>query len=120
MLNWFFLLPLRMRSYLSGVIIWSGLGFLPILIFIFAALGFSAGTNNRATDRELAYALIVTGIITSTLGWWLRNRPGRVVVDKATGQEITLRSSHSLFFIPLLYWGPIFAAMAIYLFVTGK
>jgi hypothetical protein len=31
-------------------------------------------------------------------------RPGRVVIDKQSGQEITLRGAHDFFFIPLKVW----------------
>ncbi len=32
------------------------------------------------------------------------NRPGRIVIDKQTGQEMTLDANHDLFFVPLRYW----------------
>jgi hypothetical protein len=32
----------------------------------------------------------------------LETRPGRVVIDKTTGQELRLRDKHDLFFVPLL------------------
>ena len=41
----------------------------------------------------------------TALGLYLRGKGGRVVVDKQTGREIVLRRRHTLFFIPIEYWG---------------
>ncbi|HEY4416380.1 MAG TPA: hypothetical protein VGO57_11875 [Verrucomicrobiae bacterium] len=98
------------------MIIWSGLGFIPVLFLIFFGLGFANHTG-PITDSEMACTLLVTGLASGALGWWLRQRPARIVIDKATGREMVLRSRHSLFFIPMFYWGPIFIAMSFYEFV---
>src|SRR4051812_6691457 len=96
------------------MIIWSGLGFLPLVFLMIFCFVFSAGSNGPITDKALGYAFFLTALASAALGWWLRKRPARIVIDKATGQEIALRRSHSLFFIPMIYWGIIFVAMAIY------
>src|SRR5436190_21869999 len=96
------------------MIIWSGLGFLPIVFLMIFGFGFAAESNGPITNKALAYTFFLTGLASGALGWWLRKRPAQVVIDKATGQEITLRRSHSLFFIPMIYWGPIFIAMSLY------
>jgi hypothetical protein len=96
------------------MIIWSGLGFLPIVFLMIFGFGFSAESNGPITDKALAYTFLLTGLASGALGWWLRKRPAQVVIDKATGKEIALRRSHSLFFVPMFYWGPIFLAMALY------
>jgi hypothetical protein len=96
------------------MVIWSGFGFLPVIFLVFFGLGFTAGNNGPITDSALAYTFFTTGLVSGVLGWWLRKRPARTMIDKATGQEIVFRKSHSLFFIPLIYWGPIFIAMGCY------
>src|SRR6266404_2633362 len=98
------------RNKKKNMIIWSGFGFLPIAFLIVFGLGFANHTG-PITDSELAYTLLMTGIASGALGWWFSKRPARIVVDKATGKEIALRPRHSLFFIPMFYWGPIFIAM---------
>jgi hypothetical protein len=95
------------------MIFWSGLGILPVVFLIFFTFGFSNHAG-RPTDNEVAYTLLMTGLASGALGWWLRKRPARIVIDKATGKEIALRPRHSLFFIPMFYWGPIFIAMGLY------
>jgi hypothetical protein len=96
------------------MIIWNGLGFLPIVFMMIFGLGFSAESNGPITDKALAYTFFLTGLASGALGLWLRKRPAQIVIDKATGKEIALRRSHSLFFIPMIYWGPIFIAMGLY------
>lgn len=103
------------------MIIWSGFGFLPIVFVVVFMLAFGADQQNApGHDRNLAYALLLTGIVSGALGWWFRTRPARTFIDKATGKEVVFRRRHSLFFIPMVYWGPIFIAMAIYQFANIK
>src|SRR5690348_15548927 len=58
--------------------------------------------------------LFITGLFCALLGYYLQQRPPRVLIDKATGKEIVQKYPDTLFFIPILFWGPIFAAIAIY------
>jgi len=95
------------------MILFSGFGFLPVLFLIFFALG-SVNHAGPAKPSELALAFFLTGLASGVLGWWLQRRPARIVTDKATGKELAIRRSHSLFFIPMFYWGPIFFAMSVY------
>jgi hypothetical protein len=60
-------------------------------------------------------ALIAGAVAVWFVGRWLNGRPGRVVIDKATGQEITLRARHTLFFIPMQYWAPIMVLIGLWL-----
>ncbi len=99
------------------MIIWNGLGFLPVVFLMIFGFGFTAESNGPITDKALGFTFLLTGLASGALGWWLRQRPARIVIDKATGKEIALRSSHALFFVPMFYWGPIFIAMAAYEFV---
>lgn len=95
------------------MIIWSGAGFLPIVFLVLFGIGF-ANRGEPMSDNQLAYTFILTGLASGALGWWLRKRPARIVIDKATGRELALRRRHSLFFIPMFYWGPIFIVLGIF------
>lgn len=103
------------------MIIHSGLGFLPIAFVV--VFGFFIYDHNPKewynTDKPFAYTLLLAGIVTGILGYFLR-RSGRTLVDKATGHEVKFRHSHSLFFIPIVYWGPIFIAWALFLLIRGR
>jgi hypothetical protein len=104
------------------MIIHSGLGFFPIIFVVL--FGFFFYNNNprawSASDKPFAFTLILTGIASGLLGYFLRRRPERTLVDKATGKELKFRASHSLFFIPMVYWAPIFITWALYLIVCGR
>ena len=101
------------------MIIWSGFGFLPVILLVIFSIVFGADQKTPNQDREFAYAFLLTGVISGALGWWLSKKSARRVIDKATGKEVVLRRRHALFFIPMVYWGPIFLAIGIYLWVKG-
>lgn len=101
------------------MLIWSGLGFLPVIFFIAIGFAFTSGNGGDISDSTLAYILMLTGIATAVLGWWLHKRPARTVIDKETGEEMVLRRSHSLFFIPLTYCGPIILVLGVVLRFSG-
>jgi hypothetical protein len=104
------------------MIIHSGLGFLPVVFIVVFGFFFYDHSPKAwsATDKPFAYTLLLTGIVSGILGYFLRRRPERTLVDKATGQEVKVRASHSLFFIPMVYWGPVFIAWALVLLVRGR
>ena len=104
------------------MIIHSGVGFLPIVFVV--VFGFFIFDNNPkawfATDKPFAYTLLIAGIVSGILGYFLRRRPVRTPVDKAGRKEVRFSPSHSLFFIPMVYWGPIFIAYALFLLIRGR
>jgi hypothetical protein len=94
------------------MIIWSGWGWLvPVLAFV-VSLVFEAVTE-ASTGKDqfyqnqpwlLAVAMVVAGTAVWFLSAYFDKKQGRVVIDKATGKELVLRSSHSFFFIPMRFW----------------
>jgi len=100
-----------------NMIIWSGLGFLPVIFLMVIGFAFYDRNTWTASDAPLAYTLLLTGLVSGVLGWFLRKRGTQTLVDKATGKEVTVRRTHSLFFIPMFYWGPILIAWGLFLLV---
>ncbi|HZT43285.1 MAG TPA: hypothetical protein VFA07_14035 [Chthonomonadaceae bacterium] len=103
------------------MIIWSGLGILvpviaAICLFVMNAIVGSAAFDSQGWPKTIA--LLVAAGIVSVVGYKIRRQPGRVVVDKATGREVRLHRRHSVFFVPVLYWGPILAVIGIILLFT--
>ncbi len=98
-LEWLWVFP-RLVSYIKGIVLHSF-------------------RSQPPDEFMLGGALFMTGLASGALGWFLRKRGERVVIDKTTGREFTLRQSHSLFFIPMFYWGPIFILMSLYAFVES-
>ncbi len=102
-------------------IIWSGKGFL-VAVFTF---GFSLVANliaNSLTGSEaywdahmwpFAVSLFPSAVACWFVGRVFQNRKARVLIDPKTGEVVTLRESHTLFFIPMIWWGPILAAIGV-------
>lgn len=107
------------------MIIWSGWGFL-VAVFVFgASLAMEIVTESLAGDDTLyqtqawplALALVAAGIATWFVGKYLNARGARIVIDKATGKELTIDGRHNFFFIPMHYWGPVLIVLAVLAFV---
>jgi hypothetical protein len=105
------------------MIVWQGSGYLvAIAIFgcsLVANLIFNAKFGPGYYDHHkwpFAVSLLFSSAICWFLGDYLRKRPGRVVIDKQNGKEITLNKSHTLFFIPVRWWAPILLVGAWILF----
>ena len=106
------------------MIIWKGWGILVVIItaaFVFGVdfiTGAAFGNSNYYAIHNWpeGVAFLLSGIAVYFVGLYFNNKPGRVMIDKATGREIVLRRVHSMFFIPMEYWGIILAVGGIVLF----
>ena len=102
------------------MIVWKGWGFLVAVIVFGLSLAMELGTEALVGDDRfyqtrawpLALALALSGAIIWGLGKSLHARPGRVVIDKATGKELTVGGQHTFFFMPMHYWGPVLMALS--------
>lgn len=102
------------------MIIWQGLGFLVVVIaiaaFIVAQIALDAifGTNFFiSTPWAKAVWGIVAAIPIWLIGYKLNNRKGRLLIDPDTNQEVNLVKRHTLFWIPMQYYAPVFFALGI-------
>ena len=103
------------------MIIWSGWGFLVAVVVFGMSLAMEFVTEALVGDSQfyqvqawpLALALAISGVIVWRLGTYFQAKGARVVIDKATGQELTLASEHRFFFVPMHYWGPVLIAFAV-------
>lgn len=107
------------------MIISRGLGFLvAVIVFgssLIANIITDAACGKGYYDRHkwpFAVSLVLSASICWILGNSIKKRSDRVVIDKATGKEFTInRHRHTLFFIPMHWWGPILFVIAMVLFV---
>ena len=108
-------------------LIWRGWG---ILVPVFVVLGFVVGVGfstvvpGAHSPYTLPTTFAVTGLVASVGIWFvaraIEKRPGRIMIDKATGKEFKIGvSAGSLFFIPTRYWAFIAAGLALVLAVTA-
>jgi hypothetical protein len=102
------------------IIIWRGWGIIvPGLLFL--AL-IAAGAINSALSVPTKFyqggVALLCGLAAAVAIWLiarrLEARPGRVLIDKATGREFKVgASAGSFFFIPTRYWAFISAGLAL-------
>lgn len=106
------------------MIIWKGLGILNVVVFgiVFAIVqGILSAIGLGETDSYLPLALvfIVSGMIIWFMGKALNAESGKILVDPETGEQYRMGTQHSLFFIPMHYWGPIGLVLGLY-FIVGS
>ena len=107
------------------MIIWSGWGFLVAVIVFGASLAMELVTEALVEDDRfyqvqawpLALALALSGVLIWGVGKYLHARGARVVIDKATAQELTIGGQHRFFFIPMHCWGPVLIALSVLPFI---
>lgn len=95
------------------MIVWSGRGFLSVLVLIVALFASMGILPKEHSD----YAFIIATFVAAAFSWYFgnkwNNKNTRVVIDEQTGQRIVLKNNHSLFWINMEYWGLIFSILSI-------
>ena len=103
------------------MIIWRGLGWavaaITFAVLVLSELGierlFADERDYQTHGWPKLFALGVSAALVWMLAAHLKGRPGRVVIDKATGEELTLNKDHDLFFIPVRYWPIVLVALGV-------
>ena len=99
------------------MIIWSGWG---VLTVVFAVIGIVVGSVVGSLTGALVGGMVGGGVaaflnhvVAKALG------SGKVVIDPATQQQILLKKSNSLFFIPMTWFTPILAVAGVLIGILG-
>lgn len=102
-------------------IIWSGKGFLvAVTVFGFSLMA-KFITNSLTGSRAywdahkwpMAISLFASAAACLPLGLYFHELGSRVLIDPKTGKKVVLRQSHTLFFIPVLWWPPLLALIGL-------
>jgi len=95
------------------MIVWSGRGFLSIIVLVITLFISVSIFSTENSDYSFILTAFVTGLFSWYFGrkWNLKNE--RIVIDEKTGQRFKLKNSHTLFWIPMQYWGIIFSVIGI-------
>ena len=109
------------------IIIWRGVGGLVLLIAIGGCLFVNIITSAvfhhdnyfQAFLWPKIVALWLIAVICWFVGKYFNGKPGRIVIDKATGQEVCEKPNHHLMFVKMEYWGPIFLVISLVVLVVG-
>jgi hypothetical protein len=93
------------------MIVWSGKGYLSVLILLVAIFVFISILPETYATQCFAIPLYIAGIFSYFFGikWNKTLRIG----DNETGNEINSKNNHSLFWVNMEYWGLIFPALAL-------
>jgi hypothetical protein len=107
-------------------LVWRGWGILvPIITVVTLVLGVGIGEMLLGTQRAETYAGVTTAIAflaSAVILWKLGRRVNanavQTLLDPATGQTVTLRRLHTLFFIRMEYWAVPLALLSVLGLVT--
>ena len=99
------------------MIVWSGRGFLSVAVLIANFILFISILPEEQSDYGLIMSFFITGVFSWFMGKKWNEKEGRIMIDKESGQEILIKPNHSLFWIKMQYWGPIFGLLGIIILV---
>jgi hypothetical protein len=109
------------------IILWNGLGFLvPVITFgclLLTEFAIEAAFHDDHYYQAHGWPKLVGFVSAALIVWplarYLRPKPARALVGPLAQDQVVSQRSHSLFFIPMEYWGPILLLLGIvFLFVT--
>ncbi|MCW8919153.1 MAG: hypothetical protein OQL08_10110 [Gammaproteobacteria bacterium] len=108
------------------MVVWKGWGILALIIplVISLATGSTLGSyygENFYKDSTWAMPLVlcVSSVIVFMVGYKINSKLGKIVIDPENNEQIELKTTHSMFWIPLQYWSLIILAMAIWMYVAN-
>ena len=110
----------------GAVLIWQGRGVVAFIVPFFLLFGiqlFFVQVLSRQAYEDHVSGLVAIALVTSAVVVrFLARRwadPGRVFIDKATGQEFSFRRTDALFFVDLGRWPVILAGLAAFSVIYG-
>lgn len=95
------------------MIVWSGKGFLSVLVLLVCFALLVSVIPKEQGDYAFVVALFAAGAFSWFMGKKWNEGEARTMVDKETGQEVVYKPNHSLFWINMEYWGPIFGVLGL-------
>jgi hypothetical protein len=108
------------------MIIWKGWGILAFVIPLISALFMQFGVNSYFGDDfyttaswPLPLALFLSSVFVFASGNKLNNKEGRILIDPETYEEVLLKTTHSLFWIPMQYWSVIIIGLSVMLYLSN-
>ncbi|MGL1958595.1 MAG: hypothetical protein OCD00_14910 [Colwellia sp.] len=108
------------------MIVWKGWGLLAFAIPLICALLMQLGVNMafgegfyKTGSWPLPVALLLSSVLVFVAGYKLNNNEGRVLFDPQTNEKVLLKTTHSLFWIPIQYWSAIIVFLSIMLYLSN-
>jgi len=108
------------------MIIWKGWGVLAILIplicSLLAQLAFDSLSGDgfyKESDWAMPLVISLSSILVFVVGYKLNNKQGRILIDPENNEQVELKETHSMFWIPLQYWGIIVFVISAWMYVAN-
>ena len=108
------------------MVVWKGWGLLIVgFIFMFVlpielwVENYIGAGQYKALSWPIPLAMLLGAIPTTIVGMKLNNKPARVLVDAETGEKVEIKPEHSLFWIPMQYWGIILCGLALLIYLKN-
>ena len=104
------------------IMVCSGLGVLVYVIAFFCYFVMLAIVGEgymMSKTWPLAVVFFLASALVTALGLYLRKQPSEVTIHKLTGREVKVKSKHTVFLIPVIYWGPIFFIFGLFHLFLG-
>ena len=108
------------------MVVWKGWGLLVVLFLVICvflvqksveAFYYVGYYQEQAWPQPLVFLL--ASIPTTFFGLKLNNKPARVLVDPETGEQVEIKRDHSLFWVPMQYWGIILCGFAALMYLKN-
>ncbi len=108
------------------MIVWKGWGFLGLLIPLILSVSVGEAIDSNYGDHtyqnsEWAMPLVLglSAVLVSWIGYKLNSKQGRILIDPENNERVELKTIHSMFWIPLQYWGIIIVAISIWMYIAN-
>lgn len=107
-------------------LIWKGYGFL-VAVFVVGFLmiadlitiGLTGGKAYWASHTwPFALSMFAAAAACWFVGRYFHERKSRVLFDLENCETVVLRESHTFFFMPIMWWGPILAVYGVIMFLV--
>ncbi len=108
------------------MVIWKGWGILAILIPLLISLGAGAGFDYfygegfyKNSTWAMPIVLLFSSIIVFLVGYKINNKPGKILIDPESNEKVELKTTHTMFWIPVQYWGVAIFCISIWMYVAN-
>ncbi len=108
------------------MIVWKGWGILALLIPLIISLSVGLTIDSyygegfyKNSTWAMPLVLGISSIVVFILGYKINSKTGKIVIDPENNERIELKTTHSMFWIPLQYWGFIILAIAIWMYISN-
>ena len=108
------------------MVVWKGWGIfaliIPLVFSLLAQMAFDSMSGDgfyKTSSWAMPLILCFSSLLVFIVGYKLNNKPGKIVIDPENNEKIELKHTHSMFWIPLQYWGFIIFGVGIWMYVAN-